>query len=290
MDNTEYEKAKKFIAKLKTVFNPKIIKVETKHDNAIVLTFIRTGYIVLISPREALNPYYAFAHSSFENLTLIYDKDYQSLKGIINKNPVLDKNKDPTRLLESIYSSFKKSPKPKLIDWLPYSLRKESEHFNKLSLSVDQEFFFYSSDELVHRYRQSKGKYKLKKNQKVKIIDDSALIFTNKDGTRTLDLHLGTKHLDEKFLYLDTDLTEQIEVEEGDEYNFMQLGEGPGNSKYFKTVLKNGVNVKTLKNKIPYVKANKKEFDLVKKGKEYFLKDNKGLISISHPDLLVYML
>lgn len=290
MDKQQYDKDKKFIADLRKVFDPAVVKVETKHSNGVLLTFVQSGYSVVISPREALDPYYAFAATHFDNLTLIYDKNYQVLSGIIQKNPFVETNKDPADLLLALYLNFKKRPKPKFVNKLPYRLRKESEKLNKLSLTADREYFFYGDDELAARYRESRGKVKLKKNQKVKIIDESALLFTLTDGTRIIDLHTGTKFLDKNYLYLDEHIVEYKEVQEGEDHDLVSLGESPSAKRYLKATLKADVDLAKLTNKIPYTKANNKEFTLVKKGELYSLEDKEGLIAISHPDLLVYLL
>lgn len=159
-----------------------------------------------------------------------------------------------------------------------------SKIFN-LETVPQKEFFWLGSDELRPRY--SGSKLNLKNEQRVKVIDSSAILFQGQEG-RSIDLLTGVTYSDDKYLYIGAKWKlkrlNSKSKEKADTTGF----DGHKTFKY-KSVKPSTEEIRKA-TKLPFLKIKGQVYTLKKQGETFSFYDEQGEIKISHPDLLLYLL
>ena len=225
--------------------------------------------------------------------TIIFlDKEFTNLNLFLNKNP----SKRDAYWLNKLLNFIQLTPENNLEEkykLLPtYNLKKEFIKKHKINRNPDNEFFFFSSDEMVSRYKKINGE-KIRNPKineegiKVKIPDSSAIVFTSsKTGKRNIDCHIYGYIKDNK-VYYQKDITEKIKTNKDDPDRCTIHSSTDGTQTYYKEVLKKGVDLSKLDHDLVEHYEGKEVLLKYDETNLYHLEDEKGIIYIRHPDLLV---
>jgi hypothetical protein len=281
---TRYQK---LLAKLKEILLPELCIVESSYGNSITIT-INNYAVVFIPHKSDIRPVV-----SNKLVKIIYDEDYRILEKVVFGKKVNEDFEDASHYIIRLIKAFSKNTKKQAYEAMEkiydYPLKEALIKYYQLEVNPLKEYFLFGDDEVGSRYRGLQEKLKIpQEGIKVQIKDSSALLFTRKDGKQFIDLSTGTMYMDKKFLYLDRTLVVRKQCSKKDSE---LVSIGPNNSRtYWKNTLKKGVDLKKL-DKIPYKSADKMEFILKEKDGTMFFEDkNKQIISIHHPDLMIYIL
>lgn len=290
MANKETTPYQDMITELKLKMNKAVVKIDTFSDRGIVLHFIN-GYKVIISPAQAKSN-----HLHSDGISLIYDYDFNNLSHIVFDQPIKLDHENGSKFIFNIINTFKNEDFSNKIKQLEnykqiniYELKSLLAKYLRLPVNPDKEYFLYGDDELRPRFKQSPKIKFNNKGHKVIITDKSALLFD--DGKRRyIDLESGLMYKKDGLLYLDRNIVvmkefSEAEVKSGDDSYLVSFDQN-GNKKFFKNVLKEGVDLSTIPT-IKYTEADGFTYKLKKNKNVYFFEDTQGKISISHPDLLV---
>jgi hypothetical protein len=274
-----YEEYSHLYKKLRSHLDLSRVSLEGQFEKALVFSFKKNFKVLIIPQQNSIN-LSEYPVVFFKDITMIYDPSFEHTNKILKNEEVSSDYK----ILYAILKSFSKKATPKYYDLLPYPLKKDLEKTFKLRINADKEYFLFGNDELKSRYSYKNLKA-IKKNQKVQINDSSAVLVVH-NGKRYVDISSSFFYMDDKYIYKD-DICKRVKVENINEADITS-SDGEKNT-YYKTVLKDNVRLSELTNKVRYYKVNGKKFTLIKHKNEFFLKDQKGLIEISHPDLLIYL-
>ena len=218
--------------------------------------------------------------------TLLFDPDFKFLSAALsNKEPKFSDSEIDDRHSCSIISdiinflTMTDKTKAQAIYWENHLLGIKAAMSKIFDLDTvpQKEFFWYGSDELRSRYSGSKLNFK--DEQRVKIIDTSALLFNWKED-RSIDHHSGITYHDDKFIYV------------GAKWKFKKLSKtGTDGKKAFnyKKIKPLAAEIKKAE-KFPYIHVNGQILTMKKQGDHFSLYDDQGEVKVTHNDLLLYLL
>lgn len=293
-DKEVIDSFQELVKTLSEKLNHEVVKVTGFYQHGVILSFIDNTTIFISaqsSPRDS--------QVVANKFRLFYDPGMINLSKIVFNQPIKLDYDNGSKWLWQIIKSFTKE------DY--YNKEKQLKNYHKLHmfelkdllrktvhLPVDPnlEFFLYGDDELVARYKNNNKLEIPAKGVRVKIQDKSAILFKGK--SRNIDLSTGLFYMNDGYMYLDRNIVEMVDCEEGD-HEFVSYN-GNNEKKFSKMQLKAGVDLTKIK-KIPYELADGMELTLkISKTKNkngihtYYFTDDEGKIRISHPDLLIYIL
>jgi peroxiredoxin family protein len=279
--------------KLLNWVDPKICRLDLYYNTAIF--FIFKGFQVIVIPKSNAYKYAATSKSA----KVVYDEDFQMINTIMKGKRLKKDYDNASSIIESLLQAVKQNLSQTealaaMEQAHDYIIKKNLQEYYKLTENPDREYFLYGDDQLEPRYRGYQPPISLPEGvaQRVRIKDSSALLITQKDGRKYIDLNSGIHYSDDKFIYFGS-LTERKKCTAKSDYHFVSYNSKTNEKTYYKTVLKKGVNLANHEDKVPYVRADKMELDLYfdASKQEFYFQDEVGdKITISHPDLMVYLL
>mgnify|MGYP007088035767 CR=1 FL=1 len=292
-DEQVREKAKEFqnlLKRLRNVLDPAFVKVEGFFEHSVVFSF--KDFKIVVSIQKAIRREF---HST-EGLLLLNDQNFKLLDSF-SKNKLKNlEQEDGSLYLDNALRPFLKTETVKAKAQVNvkkiyyFELKSLLNKAYSLNQDPSKEFFLFGNDELRKRFNQSNVHLKItSKGIKVEVQDKSALLFTNDDGSRFMDLHYGQGFLSKNYLYLGNLMKYKEVKKPKDGVDYSVRVNGDGTKIYMVSVLKDGIDLKTTP-RIAYEKADGKSFVLKKSKGEFYLEDEKGKISIGHPDLLIRVL
>tara|TARA_Y100000034_G_C6908653_1_gene422537 strand:- start:205 stop:1038 length:834 start_codon:yes stop_codon:yes gene_type:complete len=215
-----------------------------------------------------------------DDTIIIFDENYSNIKNFLEGKEV-----EGVFLNKVLQLATTRSNDQEYIYDLLYSEQLKSFHFKEYNLLDPKREFFLLWDEISPRYRKG---IKLKKRNKIKIKDSSALLFKTEDGKRFIDfLNPEVLYVKGNKAYKTKGLMKEV-ISTKEKGKTLSVDKN-GKIKYYETVLKEGVNLRDLEY-YGIEEAEGKEFYLEKRRSSFILKDEEGEIGLNHPDLLIYLL
>lgn len=269
-----------------------IVKARLSQSHDCIDLSFSNNFKILIYASGSLtskNQYF----SSFNSL-VFFDEKFSLLKDLITNQPIKLEYTNGSKELSNILKAFSSENVDNKIKnqqyWklVRFELKELlSTHF-KLGLDPRKEYFLFGNDQIRARYDENFTAPSIRNNQKIKIIDNSAILIEN-NQKRIIDIDHGGLYKTDFHIYLNSDIFHYIPCskEEGDTVSYDSK---TGLTTYKKRVLKDGINL-TTESRLPYKNADQMIFNLSKNTEsEFVLSDNLGEIQIHHPDLLFYFL
>lgn len=251
---------------LKKKINTKIVN-DLVYERGLISIRLLKNCNVFIFNHEMVNNFLTSNNNIF-----LYDKNFEKMLMLLKgKKTKLNYGE---KILQSIISL---STSKKVNDELYFSLpsKEFKKSFSKIwsKYNIKKELILFNNTELVGKYvRKSKIRIP-KKGLKVKLIDASSYLFESADGSRFVDCeyskHTGY-HVKDNIFVLDRNKI--IFNMKKDKY-VLRKGVKLSSCKLF--------SVKNIQNTI---------VTLYKSNGIIFLKDVKGVIRVSHPDLEMYLI
>lgn len=280
--NNDYSKKLSIFNKLKKMMNNHLVNLSW-NDKSLLFTFKNNYKVLVLSiDKDNLGERKFLIYPSIQ---IFYDKDFKNIEKMVN-GVFNDKNDYLFNIIES-FSNKKFSKKERNYQYqkiVSYQLKKIFYKNFRNETNPDKEFFLFGNDELKKRYSYKKAKLD---NSLVKIIDSSALLIKTDNNGYILDIDTGLHYKDNNFIYLDNVFSYKRCKRSDKEMTIFSSKNGK--ERYFKKVLKNGVDLKKSK-KNKYLKADGLVMKLKRVNGIYFLFHKGKKINICHPDLLIYKL
>lgn len=279
------------VSKLRSLLNFDLVEEVGSFLGEGISILLKNGYNFIIVPEKGLSDRTTYFNKL---MYIVHDESFEVVSKILNKEKIKIDHENGSKQINDFLEAFSKNESLTLEDrkelykgmYQLYPKELYASHYN-LGEDPNRELFIFGNDELSVRYHRSKGVKVPPQGLKVRILDESALLFTLDNGKRSIDLKT-VGYLDGQYHYPNNQILRYEECPEEEADITVYKNHVPH---YQKEFLREDVDL-SKERRIPYVKANGMEFILKedKKKMEYFFEDNNGKIRIGHPDLCVYIL